>query len=62
MNWHRIELTVTVRIIVVRSHVFSRNLGSSGLEFGLVYHVPVIVFLMFAKQNGKIVAGRKSED
>ena len=39
MNWHRIELTVTVRISVVRSHVFSQNLGSSGFEFGVVYHV-----------------------
>ncbi|KAL3613959.1 hypothetical protein CASFOL_042033 [Castilleja foliolosa] len=62
VNWHRIELTV--RIIGVASHALSRNLGLFGvlpsLTLGLfVYYVPIIVFLVFANWNGKIVPKEK---
>ena len=58
-NWHRIELTV--RIIRVASDALSRNLGLFlvilMLTVGLVvYYAPIVVFLVFARFNGKIVA------
>ncbi|PON57777.1 Choline transporter-like [Parasponia andersonii] len=57
-NWHRIELTVS--IIGVASDALSRNLGLFGvlpcMTFGLVvYYAPIVVFLVFARLNGKIV-------
>ncbi|KAL5561177.1 hypothetical protein UlMin_030924 [Ulmus minor] len=57
VNWHRIELTVT--IIGVASDALSRNLGLFGvlpcMTFGLVvYYAPIVVFLVFARFNGKI--------
>ncbi|GFP89036.1 hypothetical protein PHJA_001047300 [Phtheirospermum japonicum] len=61
-NWHRIELTV--RIIGVASNALSRNLGLFGvlpsLTLGLfVYYVPIVVFLVFASWNGRIVPKEK---
>ncbi|KAK8567972.1 hypothetical protein V6N13_105914 [Hibiscus sabdariffa] len=58
-NWHRIELTV--RIIAVSSDALSRNLGLflviPLLTVGLVgYYAPIVVFLVFSRLNGKIVA------
>lgn len=58
-NWQRIELTVT--IIAVASDALSRNLGLflviPLLTVGLViYYAPIVVFLVFARFNGKIVA------
>ncbi|XP_021285871.1 CTL-like protein DDB_G0288717 [Herrania umbratica] len=58
-NWHRIELTV--RIIGVASDALSRNLGLFLvillLTVGLaIYYAPIVVFLVFARFNGKIVA------
>ncbi|XWS40181.1 hypothetical protein CRYUN_Cryun18bG0118400 [Craigia yunnanensis] len=58
-NWHRIELTV--RIIRVASDALSKNLGLflviPLLTVGLVvYYAPIVVFLVFARFNGKIVA------
>ncbi|XAR59827.1 hypothetical protein NMG60_11015808 [Bertholletia excelsa] len=63
VNWQRIELTE--KIIGVASHALSRNLGLFGilpaLTLGLVvYYVPIVVFLVFGSQNGKIVAREKS--
>ncbi|KAF9618425.1 hypothetical protein IFM89_001148 [Coptis chinensis] len=57
-NWHRIELTV--RIIGVASNALASNLGLFAvlpcLTFALlVYFVPIVVFLVFARFNGKIV-------
>ncbi|KAJ4963343.1 hypothetical protein NE237_023282 [Protea cynaroides] len=57
-NWHRIELTV--RIIGIASEALARNLGLFGvlpcLTLGLlIYFVPIVVFLVFARLNGKIV-------
>ncbi|CAA0807752.1 Plasma-membrane choline transporter family protein [Striga hermonthica] len=62
VNWHRIELTV--RIIRVASNALSKNLGIFGvlpvLILGLfVYCVPIVVFLIFADWNGKIVPREK---
>ncbi|KAK9690785.1 hypothetical protein RND81_09G153700 [Saponaria officinalis] len=58
LNWHRIELTIN--IIGVASDALSRNLGLFGvvpcLKLGLVvFYVPIVVFLVFARFNGKIV-------
>ncbi|CAK9139605.1 unnamed protein product [Ilex paraguariensis] len=58
VNWHRVELTV--KIIAVASNALSNNLGLFGvlpaLTLGLlVYYVPIVVFLVFARLNGKIV-------
>ncbi|XP_042483609.1 uncharacterized protein LOC122063980 [Macadamia integrifolia] len=58
VNWHRIELTV--RIISVASDALARNMGLFGvvpsMTLGLVvYIVPIVVFLVFARLNGKIV-------
>lgn len=63
LNWHRIELTI--QIIGVASDAFSRNLGLlvalPCLTFGLVvYYVPIVVFLVFSKFNGNIVASESS--
>ncbi|CAI8616819.1 unnamed protein product [Vicia faba] len=58
VNWHRVELTV--RIIGVASDALSWNMGLFGvlpcLTIGLfVYYVPIVVFLVLAKYNGKVV-------
>ncbi|KAF7810789.1 CTL-like protein [Senna tora] len=58
LNWHRIELTVS--IIGVASDALSRNLGLfvalPCLTIGLVaYYAPIVVFMVFATFNGKIV-------
>ncbi|KAI8533171.1 hypothetical protein RHMOL_Rhmol11G0276200 [Rhododendron molle] len=65
VNWHRVELTVN--IIGVASHALWRNLGLFGvlpaLTLGLVvYYVPIVVFLVFANENGEIVVRYKSEE
>ncbi|KAJ6716935.1 CHOLINE TRANSPORTER-LIKE (SLC FAMILY 44) [Salix koriyanagi] len=57
-NWHRVELTV--KIIGVASDALSKNLGLFVviplLTLGLVvYYAPIVVFLVFARLNGKIV-------
>lgn len=57
-NWHRIELTVN--IIGVASDALSKNLGLFVvlplLTLGLVvYYAPIVVFLVFARFNGRIV-------
>ncbi|XVF67911.1 hypothetical protein PTKIN_Ptkin10aG0159900 [Pterospermum kingtungense] len=62
-NWHRIELTVS--IIGVASDALSKNLGLfvviPMLTVGLVvYYAPIVVFLVFARFNGKIVAKESS--
>lgn len=64
-NWHRIELTVS--IIEVAANALYRNLGLFGvlppLNIGLiVYFVPIVVFLVFARLNGKIVPREKNGD
>lgn len=61
-NWHRVALTV--KIIRVAANALSQNLGLFGvlpaLSLGLVvYLVPIVVFLLFAKSNGKIVPREK---
>ncbi|KAI4325913.1 hypothetical protein MLD38_031275 [Melastoma candidum] len=58
VNWHRVDLTI--RIIAVASDALSRNLGLFGvLPFMslllLVYYVPIVMFLVYARQNGSIV-------
>ncbi|KAJ8747666.1 hypothetical protein K2173_012562 [Erythroxylum novogranatense] len=63
-NWHRIELTV--RIIGIASDALRKNLGLfivlPSLTLGLVvYYAPIIVFLVFARFNGKIVP-KESKD
>lgn len=62
-NWHRIELTVD--IIGIASHSLSRNLGLflvlPCLTFSLVvYYAPIVVFLVFARLNGKIMPRESS--
>ncbi|CAL9228659.1 unnamed protein product [Arabidopsis halleri] len=57
-NWHRIELTI--QIISVASDALSKNLKLFVvlplLTLGLVvYYAPIVVFLVFAKFNGKFV-------
>ncbi|XP_021690362.2 uncharacterized protein LOC110672013 isoform X1 [Hevea brasiliensis] len=64
-NWHRIELTVM--IIGVASDALSKNLGLFValplLTFSLVvYYAPIIVFLVFARLNGKIVPKESSSE
>lgn len=54
-----------MKIIQVASHGLSKNLGLfwvlPALSFGLVvYYAPIVVFLVFANQNGEIVAEEKS--
>lgn len=58
VNWHRIELTV--RIIGVASNALSMNLGlfvaTPSMTLGLlIYYVPIVLFLVFARLNGKIL-------
>lgn len=65
LNWHRIELTIN--IIGVGSNALSRNLGLFGvvpcLKLGLLaYYVPIVVFLVFARYNGKIVPRESKGD
>ncbi|KAL2512438.1 Plasma-membrane choline transporter family protein [Abeliophyllum distichum] len=62
VNWHRIELTV--RIIGVASNALLKNMGLFGvlpaLTLGLfVYYAPIVVFLILARLNGKIVPKEK---
>ncbi|KAH7574901.1 hypothetical protein ACOSP7_005786 [Xanthoceras sorbifolium] len=62
-NWHRIELTV--KIIGIASDALSKNLGLFVvlplLTLGLVvYYAPIVVFLVFARFNGKIVPKEES--
>ncbi|KAG2397990.1 uncharacterized protein HKW66_Vig0137740 [Vigna angularis] len=57
VNWHRVELTIS--IIGVASHALSRNLNLFGvlpcLIVGLLaYYVPIVVFMVFSRFNGKI--------
>jgi len=57
-NWHRIELTI--QIISVASDALSKNLKLFVvlplLILGLVvYYAPIVVFLVFARFNGKFV-------
>ncbi|KFK30465.1 hypothetical protein AALP_AA7G264500 [Arabis alpina] len=57
-NWHRIELTI--QIIGVASDALSKNLKLFVvlplLILGLVvYYAPIVVFLVFARFNGKFV-------
>ncbi|KAF5727824.1 hypothetical protein HS088_TW22G01521 [Tripterygium wilfordii] len=64
-NWHRIELTV--RIIGVASDALSKNLGLflvlPLLSLSLVaYYAPIVVFLVFATLNGKIVPKESNAD
>ncbi|KAK4761204.1 hypothetical protein SAY87_006097 [Trapa incisa] len=64
INWHRIELTVS--IIGVASDALSNNLGLfvalPCLAIGLVaYYAPIIVFLIFARHNGKTVPKESSD-
>ncbi|KAI5647849.1 hypothetical protein M9H77_33854 [Catharanthus roseus] len=63
VNWHRIELTV--KIIGIASNALSHNLGLFGvlpsITLGLfVYYVPIVLFLVFARFNGKIVPWEKN--
>uniref|UniRef100_A0A2P2K538 Choline transporter-like protein n=1 Tax=Rhizophora mucronata TaxID=61149 RepID=A0A2P2K538_RHIMU len=63
VNWHRIELTV--KIIGIASHALSKNLGLFValplLTLGLVvYYAPIVVFLVFARFNGKILPKESS--
>ncbi|XP_021775545.1 CTL-like protein DDB_G0274487 [Chenopodium quinoa] len=65
INWHRIELTIN--IIGIASDALSRNLGLFGvvpcLKLGLLaYYVPIVVFLVFARYNGKIVPRESKGD
>uniref|UniRef100_A0A7N0U5S5 Choline transporter-like protein n=1 Tax=Kalanchoe fedtschenkoi TaxID=63787 RepID=A0A7N0U5S5_KALFE len=62
-NWHRIELTI--RIIGVGSDALLANLGLFGVLPGLtfawlVYFSPIVVFLVFARLNGKIAVRESS--
>ncbi|GAB2291960.1 hypothetical protein Dimus_026209 [Dionaea muscipula] len=65
LNWHRIELTTW--IIRIASDALSRNLGLFGILpvltiSLLVYYVPIVIFLAFSRQNGKIVPREYSEE
>lgn len=58
LNWYRVELTIS--IIGVASDALSRNLGLfvvlPCLTIALVvYYAPIIVFMVFARFNGKVV-------
>ncbi|KAK1261637.1 hypothetical protein QJS04_geneDACA001179 [Acorus gramineus] len=57
-NWHRIELTI--RIIGVAGEALARNLGLFGvlplMTLGLlVYFAPVVVFMVYARMNGRVL-------
>ncbi|MQL92967.1 hypothetical protein Taro_025607 [Colocasia esculenta] len=63
-NWHRVELTI--RIVHVAAHALSHNMGLlamlPSMTLGLViYFVPLVVFLVFARWNGKIVPREQSD-
>lgn len=65
INWHRIELTI--RIIGTASEGLARNmrlmLVLPSLIVGLfVYYIPIIVFLVFARLNGRIIPNPKVEE
>lgn len=65
INWHRIELTI--RIIGTASEGLARNmrlmLVLPSLTAGLfVYYIPIIVFLVFARLNGRIIPNPKVEE
>ncbi|KGN61923.1 CTL-like protein DDB_G0288717 [Cucumis sativus] len=58
VNWHRIELTI--QIIGVASDALSMNLGLfvaiPSMTLGLlIYYAPIVLFLVFARMNGKIL-------
>lgn len=58
VNWHRIELTI--QIIGVASDALSMNLGLfvaiPSMTLGLlIYFAPIVLFLVFARMNGKIL-------
>lgn len=58
VNWHRIELTI--KIIGVASDALSMNLGLfvaiPSMTLGLlIYYAPIVLFLVFARMNGKIL-------
>ncbi|CAI0557754.1 unnamed protein product [Linum tenue] len=58
VNWYRVELTIS--IIGIAADALYKNLGLFValplLTFGLVvYYAPFVVFLVFARFNGKIV-------
>ncbi|WCJ39848.1 Plasma-membrane choline transporter family protein [Euphorbia peplus] len=62
-NWHRIELTV--KIIGVASDALSKNLGLFValplLTLALLaYYAPIVVFLVYARQNGRIAPKESS--
>ncbi|EOA16360.1 hypothetical protein CARUB_v10004506mg [Capsella rubella] len=64
-NWHRIELTI--QIIGVASDALSKNLKLFVvlplLTLGLVvYYAPIVVFLVFARFNGKFVPRELDND
>ena len=64
VNWHRIELTS--KILGSAAHALSQNLGLLAVLPSLtlallVLYVPVVVFLVFAAQNGKIVPKNSTE-
>ncbi|CDO96928.1 unnamed protein product [Coffea canephora] len=63
VNWHRIELTIN--IIGVAANGLWQNLGLFGVLPGLtlglfLYYAPIVVFLVFARFNGKIVPKEKN--
>ncbi|KAJ3679923.1 hypothetical protein LUZ60_016201 [Juncus effusus] len=65
-NWHRVELTI--QIIQVSSDALAENLALIlvlpilALLYVLFYFAPVVIFLIFATYNGKIVPSlNKSE-
>ncbi|KAL3515004.1 hypothetical protein ACH5RR_021906 [Cinchona calisaya] len=63
VNWHRIELTI--KIICVAANALSQNLGLFGVLPGLtlvlvLYYAPIVVFLVFARFNGKVVPKEKN--
>lgn len=65
LNWHRIELTI--RIIGTASEGLARNMRLMLVLPGLlaalfVYYVPIIVFLVFARLNGRIIPNPKVEE
>lgn len=65
INWYRIELTI--RIIGTASEGLARNmrlmLVLPSLIAGLfVYYIPIIVFLVFARLNGRIIPNPKVEE
>lgn len=65
VNWHRIELTVT--IIGVAANALSKNLRLfvvlPALTLGLfVYYAPIVVFLVFARMNGRLSPRKSMEN